>query len=236
MAQVSIDRLLNLAADDPAAVLAALPAHPQLAGARDAHGYSLAHAACSYGHLDLLRALVRTYNVSPDIRDEDRETPLFAAESVDAARCLCEELGADVAARNDDGQTAEEKVDAEGDFPLVAAYLRSRMPGAGGGGGGGDGAPSADVAAWHQDGADALTHPPPLPDGIKVNVGTMSASDVPEDVVDPEFRRKIEELAAREDYQSEEAQAELRRLVEGAIGGMKSDAQSQDRNVRRRAE
>ncbi|KAL0261024.1 hypothetical protein SLS55_004716 [Diplodia seriata] len=230
MAQPSIDRLLNLAADDPAAVLAQLPAHPQLAAARDAHGYSLAHAACSYGHLDLLRALVRTYNVSPDIRDEDQETPLFAAESVDAARCLCEELGADINARNDEGQTAEEKVEAEADFPLVAAYLRSRMAGAG------NGDAMAAVADVHQNGAESLTHPPPLPDGIKVNVGTMSANDVPDDVVDPEFRRKIEELAAREDYQSEEAQAELRRLVEGAIGGMKSEAQSQDRNVRRREE
>lgn len=223
MAQVTIDRLLNLAADDPAAVLAQLPAHPQLAGARDAHGYSLAHAACSYAHFDLLRALVRTYNVSPDIRDEDNETPLFAAETVDAARCLCEELGADMNARNDEGQTAEEKIEAEGDFPLVAAYLRSRMTGISNG-------------AARQNGADVLAHPPPLPDGIKVNVGSMSADDVPEDVVDPEFRRKIEELAAREDYQSEEAQAELRRLVEGAIGGMKSEALSQDRNVRRREE
>lgn len=228
MAAVTIDRLLNLAADDPAAVLAQLVQHPQLAGARDAHGYSLAHAACSYGHLDLLRALVRTYAVSPDIRDEDAETPLFAAESVDAARCLLEELGAAVDARNDEGQTAEEKIEAEGDFPLVAAYLRSRMAGASNG--------EAVAAAQQQNGADSLTHPPPLPGGVKVNVGTMSADDVPEDVVDPEFRRKIEELAAREDYQSEEAQAELRRLVQDAVGGMRSDAQTQDRNVRRREE
>ncbi|GME23164.1 putative ankyrin repeat protein [Neofusicoccum parvum] len=228
MAAVTIDRLLNLAADDPAAVLAQLPQHPQLAAARDAHGYSLAHAACSYGHLDLLRALVRHHGVSPDIRDEDAETPLFAAESVDAARCLLDELAADPAARNDDGQTAEEKIEAEGDFPLVAAYLRSRMAGAANG--------DAAAAATRQNGADGLAHPPPLPDGVKVNVGTMSADDVPEDVVDPEFRRKIEELAAREDYQSEEAQAELRRLVQDAVGGMRSDTQAQDRNVRRREE
>lgn len=232
MAAVTIDRLLNLAADDPAAVLAQLAQHPQLAGARDAHGYSLAHAACSYGHLDLLRALVRTYAVSPDIRDEDAETPLFAAESVDAARCLLEELGAAVDARNDEGQTAEEKIEAEGDFPLVAAYLRSRMAGASNG----EAVAAAQQQQQQQNGADGLTHPPPLPDGVKVNVGTMSADDVPEDVVDPEFRRKIEELAAREDYQSEEAQAELRRLVQDAVGGMRSDAQTQDRNVRRREE
>ncbi|EKG19408.1 hypothetical protein MPH_03271 [Macrophomina phaseolina MS6] len=225
---MTIDRLLNLAADDPSAVLAALPQNPHLAAARDAHGYSLAHAACSYGHLDLLRALVREYNVSPDIRDEDDETPLFAAESVDAARCLLEELGADAHARNDEGQTAEEKIEAEGDFPLVAAYLRARVSSGGAGAGA--------VAAAQQDGVEGLTHPPPLPGGVKVNVGTMSADDVPEDVVDPEFRRKIEELAAREDYQSEEAQAELRRLVQDAIGGMRSDAQSQGRNVRRREE
>lgn len=226
MASPTIDRLLNLAADDPAAVLAQLPAHPHLAAQRDAHGYSLAHAACSYGHLDLLRALVRDYHVSPDVRDEDQETPLFAAESVDAARCLLEELGADAAARNDEGQTAEEKIEADGDFPLVAAYLRSRMAGASNG-------DAVAAAEAQQNGSNGLTHPPPLPNGVKVNVGTMSTDEVPDDVVDPEFKRKIEELAAREDYQSEEAQAELRRLVQDAVGGMRSDS---DRNVRRREE
>ena len=69
-------------------------------------------------------------------------------------------------ARNEEGQTAEEKIEAEGDYPLVAAYLRRRKTGISNG-------------AAQQNGADALTHPPPLPDGIKVNVGSMSADDVP---------------------------------------------------------
>ena len=54
------------------------------------------------------------------------------------------------------------------------------------------------------------------------------------DAPDPEFRRMIEELAAREDFQSEEGQRQLRELVTQAVMGMGTgDA---DRSVRRRVE
>jgi hypothetical protein len=73
--------------------------------------------------------------------------------------------------------------------------------------------------------------PPPLPEGVKVNVGTMEEDAV--DAPDPEIRRRIEELAAREDYDSEEVQAQLRELVQDVVGGMGADG---DRSVRRRVD
>lgn len=50
---------------------------------------------------------------------------------------------------------------------------------------------------------------------------------------DPEIRRRIEELAAREDYESEEVQSQLRELVQDVVSGMGAD---EGRSVRRRVE
>ena len=61
----------------------------------------------------------------------------------------------------------------------------------------------------------------------------------PEDdgfVPDPEFRRRIEELAAREDFQSEQGQADLRHLVEDVVSGMREEQRGQDRSTRQRTD
>ena len=63
MAQApSIDVLLNLVPERPNVVLEKLQAHPALADRRDGHGYSLVHAAASYGHSELLQALVKDFD------------------------------------------------------------------------------------------------------------------------------------------------------------------------------
>ncbi|KAL2104726.1 hypothetical protein VUR80DRAFT_9765 [Thermomyces stellatus] len=201
-----------LAADNSPDLLPLLRSDPSLASAQDEHGYSLVHAAASYNHLDLLRALVREFGVDVDLRDEDGETALFVAETVDAARCLVEELGADPTIRGSEGMTAREKIQGEGDFPLVAEYLEKKEGTAG---------PQGQEAP----------PPPPLPEGLKFTVGTMDVEkDVP-DEVDPEFRRRIQELAERDDFHSAEGQAELRKLVEDAV---LDQGISDDRNVRQK--
>ncbi|KAK3672261.1 hypothetical protein LTR78_007801 [Recurvomyces mirabilis] len=220
--QSTIDTLLNLVPDHPDRVLSHLSTRPgDLASQKDAHGYSLVHAAASYNHPDLLRTLMQTYNVDINILDEDGETALFNAETVDIVKLLIE-LGIDVNLRNSEGQTAEEKLDHEDEQPEIAAFLHqqrttssrttsdttSTQPNGNGNGNG--------------NGNETLDRPPPLPNGIHINVGTMAPDEAGE-APDPEFRRRIEELAAREDFQTEEGQRELRSLVEDVVGGIREE-------------
>lgn len=208
-----------LAADNPDALVSLLREDPSLAAAQDEHGYSLVHAAASYNHLDLLRALIREFKVPVDLRDEDGETALFVVETVEAARVLVEELGLDITIQNAESQSAREKIEADEEWPAVAQYLRSLESGSSGTNGVENGDNSAAMEL------------PPIPEGLKVTMGTMDGAEAGEQQPDPEFRRRIEELAAREDFQTPEGQAELRRLVEEAIGGQ---GLTEERSVRPR--
>lgn len=236
MAQ-TIDRLLNLVVDKPDEVLQQLQNNSHLASAQDHHGYSLLHAAASYNHPSVLRTLVQNYNVDINLKDEDGETALFSTELVDVARVLVEELKIDVSIKNEEGQTAADKFEAEQEYPEMAAYLR-QLSGAGGA------AFSVLSQTGHPSQAQAqagtleagessngAVPPPPLPHGVKIDLGTMGEDEVGE-APDPEFRRRIDELASRPDFQSEETQRELRNLVQDALTGMKSD----DREVRQRTQ
>lgn len=224
IATPQIDILLRLVPDRPDTVLSHLSAHPHLASASDFSGYSLLHAAASYNQLALFRTLASPpYSVPVEITDDEGETPLFAAETLDAARCLVEEFGADVHVRNAEGVSAAENAQAciedGAEWALVADYLRSRSDAGG--------------AVTNGVETNGVRAPPPLPPNVRINVGTMPAEEVgAEGAPDPEFRRRIEELAAREDFQTEDAQAELRRLVTEAVGGLASE--TNERDVRRR--
>lgn len=239
-----IDLLLRQVPDQPETVVAALAATPDLAAAQDANGYSLLHAAASYNRLDLLRTLVRDHHVDVNIRDADAETPLFAAETLDAARCLVEELGADTTVRGDEGATAEDNAlanmdDGDGaEWALIADYLERRRTAR-------DGATQRSRANGHDLAVDTSSGdlgdatlspcgevhpPPPLPPNVRINVGTMHEEALDESQApDPEFRRRIEELASRDDFHGEDGQRELRRLVQEAMGGLNSGAEAKRR-------
>lgn len=206
-----------LAADNSPALLPLLREQPALASAQDEHGYSLVHAAASYNHLDLLRALVNEFHVDVDLKDEDDETPLFVVETSETAKILVEEFGANVRHKGSDGLTAREKIEAEGDFPDVAAYLATV-----------ESAVQDDVIRSTAANAIPEAIPPP-PEGMSVTLGTMDqAQEVPSEI-DPEFRRRIEELAQREDFDTAQGQAELRHLIEDAIA---DQGLADERNVR----
>lgn len=211
-----------LAADNPSALLALLREDPSIASGQDEHGYSLLHAAASYNHLDLLRSLVNEFDVPVDLCDEDSETALYVVETVEAARVLVEELGLDVAITGDDGQTARQRIEEEGDFPAVAEYLASKETNGLNGAGSTQEVNSAGVNGYDL---------PPAPQGMSVNFGTISEGEAAAAELDPEFRRRIEELAAREDFNTEAGQAALRQLVEDAVAG---EELAEERNVRPR--
>ncbi|ORY62375.1 ankyrin repeat-containing protein [Pseudomassariella vexata] len=211
-----------LAADNSPALLPLLRDNPSLASGQDEHGYSLVHAAASYNHLDLLRALIREFHVDVNLRDEDNETALFVVETVDAAKVLVEELRIDISAKNTENVTARQKITEEDEFPQVAEYLTIV---------------EAIRANELRNGEvingtvnEESTPLPPAPHGMTVTMGTMAPGEADGAEVDPEFRQRIEQLAQRDDFHTEAGQAELRALVQDAIG----DANLADRNVRPR--
>ncbi|KAK9789804.1 hypothetical protein AB5N19_07162 [Seiridium cardinale] len=207
-----------LAADNPEALLTLLRGNPALASGQDEHGYSLVHAAASYNHLDLLRSLIREFSVDINLRDEDEETALFVVETVDAAKVLVEELQIDQSAKNADGQTALDKIIEEADFPQVAAYLKEVES-------------SRNGSLLNGSGINGHTDDlPPPPEGMAVSLSTAAPAEENDAEIDPEFRRRIEELAERDDFHTEAGQAELRQLVQDALSGENLD----DRNVRQR--
>ncbi|KAJ5872383.1 uncharacterized protein N7529_004736 [Penicillium soppii] len=214
-----------MACDKPEALIELLRSNPSIASTQDESGYSLLHAAASYGHTDLLRALVNEFQVDVNLLDEDGETCLFVTEHEHIAKCLVEELKVDYNKKNSEDMTAVEKMEQDDEFPEVSTYLRTVV----------GGAPiSATNAATP---GDVLNPPAPIPGSdMKFNIGTMTEEEATagESEPDPEFKRRIEELAARDDYYSEEVQSQVRALVEDVMAG--TNIQAMEREVRRRTE
>lgn len=211
-----------LAADNSPELLPLLRRCQRLASAQDDHGYSLLHAAASYNHLDLLRSLLIEFNVPVDLTDEDGETALFVCETVDCARILVEECHTDTTVRGEDGKTARERIEAEGDFPEVAAYLLSHE--------GVNERSERNSINRTTSHTNIIGQAPPIPEGLSIDFGTMAPEDVGDEVVDPELKRQIDELAARSDFQGEEGQRQLRKLITEAVRGQIAE----DREVRQR--
>ena len=219
---------LLLAADNDPRLLPLLRSHPALASLQDVHGYSILHAAASYNHLDLLRQVVSDFHVDPNLKDEDGETPLFVVETLQAAQVLVEELGIDMTIKNTDGLTAEQKILAEGDFLPVSDFLREKRAQQG------INPQASEVSAdLSPTNPFNISDPPQLPRNLNVSVGTMDEEDASgETAANPEYRRRIEELATREDFQEEAGQRQLRELITDIVRDHR--AENIDRDVRQR--
>lgn len=217
-----------LAADNSPALLPLLRETPSLASDQDEHGYSLVHAAASYNHLDLLRTLIREFNVDVNIKDEDGETALFVVETVEAARVLVEELGADTKIRGDEGLTAREKIDSEEEFLEVAEYLRGlEDPGDQ------TNTPSTAINGVSEgDGSAAGSGAvPPPPQELPVSFQLMNESLANGQEADPELLRTIQNLVESGRLETPAGQDELRQLVSDILS---NEGLSETRNVRSR--
>eukprot|EP00934_Nitzschia_sp_Nitz4_P006441 Nitzschia sp. Nitz4//scaffold358_size24170//15184//15660//NITZ4_008430-RA/size24170-processed-gene-0.34-mRNA-1//-1//CDS//3329548999//6431//frame0 len=80
--------------------------------AADEAGYTLLHAAASYGKTNVLQFLLSS-NVNVRQADNDGDTALHYADSVEAARWLVEQAKADPNQRNNSGKTALEAKKAD---------------------------------------------------------------------------------------------------------------------------
>lgn len=222
--------LFILAADNSPSLLLLLRSNNALASLQDNHGYSLLHAAASYNHNSLMRTLVNEFHVDTNIKDEDGETPLFVVETLEAARLL-EQMGADLTIKNAEGVTAEQKIRDEGDFTTVADFLREvRLQRRSDAHNNENNADSPSEGLFNNE-----VNPSPLPPTVRVELGSMSEESVPNGTeVDPEFRQRIEMLAARDDFQGEEGQRQLRELITDAVRDVGQDGT--DRATRRRLE
>ncbi|KAL9009608.1 MAG: hypothetical protein Q9173_005382 [Seirophora scorigena] len=65
-------------------------------------------------------------------------------------------------------------------------------------------------------------------------MGVAAEEDVPDEVADPGFCARIEQLAAREDFRDEEGQRRLKELVTEAVRGVERDVGAEGRDVRRK--
>lgn len=136
---------------------------------------------------------------------------MFAVETVETARCLVEELEADVGHKNNAGLTAADVIEEDGQFPLVSAYLREKQAASGG---------------------DATSFPKPPPN-MQINLSTMEEQAESLPPIDDALRQRIDELARRGDFESEEAQQELRTLVRDTVREHVVEPEL-ERSVRRR--
>lgn len=211
-----------LAAENSPKLIPLLRSNTSLASNQDEHGYSLLHAAASYNHIGLLQLLVNEFHVNVNLKDEDGETCLFVAETVPIAQCLIEELLVDAGVRNVEGLAAAEKIAQEGDFPEVAAYLQSVS-------GGLENVTSLPSEAI----GGSSSRPMPLPPNVTVDIGTVIDQPLDDEAQepDPEFRRRIEELAAKNNFHDQEGQRELRDLITDAVRDV-----GNNRGVRRRVD
>lgn len=226
----TIDALLNIlpTPHGPEVVQSHLASHPNLAHKADVNGYTLLHAASSYAALDVLKSLVKDCRVDPNIKDQDGDTPLFYAETVAIARCLVEELGANAKLVNNDGKDAVANAranadDGEGGWDEVADYLQARLSG------------PTDKSTSTNAAETETQQAPLLPPNVQVNLGTMSADELDAVEADPEFRARIEALAARQDFGEESGQRDLRALVEEAVGGLEDEQGTMGGDSKRRA-
>lgn len=96
------------------------------ANIKDPNGYTPVHAAAAYGHRNLLRKLCTLYNGNINIKDNDGDTPLHHCEDVETAKVIVEDLCGDITLINEEGKTALQTFEEDGEFPELIQYMRAK--------------------------------------------------------------------------------------------------------------
>ena len=177
--------------------------HP---GEADENGYTAIHAAVSWENPSILEYLIRECDGNVNIADTEGCTPLFYAETVEMAKLLVEELGADMQIKSlDENKLAHEVLEEE--FADVALYLKNKM--------------------GLELGGDSNTAQ------LQLHYSEMDESD---GTVPAATRQRIDALISAEREDGINRDDELRAIVTEAVLGNNGNAEENGRNVRQRRE
>ncbi|TID29944.1 hypothetical protein CANINC_001455 [Pichia inconspicua] len=160
----------------------------------DPNGFTPIHAAASYGNIELLRYLLQNGG-NVNIQDKDGDTPLHHAESVDIARILIGEFGADYKIKNNEGLDAKEFHIQDGEFPELIQFLNSLDQ---------DGENNVNISG-------GLT----LPNGEVVKAFLNNNEEETPEMV--ERRKQVEAIFANSELSEEQRDEELRNYVSGVV-------------------
>jgi len=181
-----------------------------------------------------------------NIEDNEGDTPLFVAETVETARCLVEELGADINHQNDVGLTVRLLF-----FPPCIRRVGSVRKGRGRGLIGRRQSKALDmieddgnflhvVAYLHERMSGGAGEEngvlPPASGNVHVSYTTMGVPDDMGVLVADERQQRIAEIAEFADLDSQEAQRALRELITGVVrdSDRVGEEPGSERNVRPR--
>ncbi|CUM48827.1 unnamed protein product [Debaryomyces tyrocola] len=178
---------------------------------KDPNGYTPIHAAASYGHIGLLKLLIKRGG-DINVQDNEGDAPLHHVEDIKTAKLMVEELKANWKIKNNEGQIPAEYIEEDDEFPELAQYLRSL---------------SHDQPQTSVSGDDSLASLPAPGniDGHQIRYTMENEAPSEEDSIDDEERRKKIELILN----SENPEEALRDLVRSAVQeGMSKYKSGQD--------
>ena len=167
---------------------------------KDPNGYTPIHAAASYGHIGLLKLLIKRGG-DINIQDGEGDAPLHHVEELKTAKVMVEELKADWKIENNEGQIPAEYMEEDDEFPELVQYLRSL---------------SHDQPLATGASEDEITSSLPAPgniDGHQIRYTMENEAPSEELEIDDEERRKKIELILN----SENPEEALRDLVRNAV-------------------
>jgi hypothetical protein len=177
----------------------------------DPNGFTPIHAAASYGHLDLLRYLLNNGG-NADIQDSDGDTPLHHTESLEVARLLIGEFGANYRLKNKDGLNVKEYFIEEGEFPEIIQFFELLEK-------------TGDINA-QQDPSTSPAGSLNLPNGQEIkaflsdNIDAVTGNGEGNDANTPEMierRKQVEAIFSNSDLTEEERDSQLRDYVMGVV-------------------
>lgn len=177
---------------------------------KDPNGYTPIHAAASYGHIGLLKLLIKRGG-DINVQDSEGDAPLHHVEDIKTAKLMVEELKADWKITNNEGQIPAEYIEEDDEFPELAQYLRSLSH---------DQPRTTSVSG--DDSLASLPAPGNI-DGHQIRYTMENEAPSEEDSIDDEERRKKIELILN----SENPEEALRDLVRSAVQEGMSKYQSE---------